>query len=97
MSLKALLSHFGLHSPPFARAVPAGALLDHQSFQETLTRLRLAIESRTAAMVTAEPGLGKSTLLAAFADGLDHGHTRLVYTALCSCGPFGLIGKLAVR
>ncbi len=25
-------------SPPFARAVPAGALLDHQSFQETLTR-----------------------------------------------------------
>ena len=48
-------------------------------------------------MVTAEPGLGKSTLLATFADGLDHAHTRLVYTPLCSCGPFGLIGQLATR
>lgn len=97
MSLKALLSHFGLHSAPFTRAVLPGALLDHQSFQETLARLRLAIESRTAAMVTADPGLGKSTLLATFADGLDPGHTRLVYTPLCSCGPFGLIGQLAAR
>ena len=58
MILKDLLQHFGLHSVPFARAVPKGALLAHQSFNETLTRLRFAIESRTAAMVTAEPGLG---------------------------------------
>ena len=97
MSLKALLQHFGLHSPPFTRAVPAGALLAHASFNEALTRLRYAVESRTPAMVTADPGLGKSTLLAAFSDGLDMANTRLVYSALCSCGPFGLIGQLATR
>jgi type II secretory pathway predicted ATPase ExeA len=48
-------------------------------------------------MVIAEPGLGKSTLLAALADDFDPAHTRVVYTALCSCGPFGLIGQLAAR
>jgi type II secretory pathway predicted ATPase ExeA len=97
MSLKALLLHFGLHSPPFTRAVPDGALLLHTSFNEALTRLRYAVESRTPAMVTAEPGLGKSTLLATFSEGLDMANTRLVYSALCSCGPFGLIGQLATR
>jgi type II secretory pathway predicted ATPase ExeA len=97
MSLKALLQHFGLHSPPFTRAVPAGGLLAHASFNEALTRLRYAAESRTPAMVTAEPGLGKSTLLAAFSEGLDAANTRLVYSALCSCGPFGLIGQLSMR
>lgn len=97
MSLKALLRHFGLHSPPFARSVPTGGLLGHASFNEALTRLRFAVESKTPAMLTAEPGLGKSTLLAAFADALDPATTRLVYTPLCSCGPFGLIGQLSTR
>jgi general secretion pathway protein A len=96
MSFKSLLQHFSLHSAPFARAVPPAALLAHQSFTETLTRLRYAVESRTPAMVTADPGLGKSTLLGVFADGFD-AHTRVVYTPLCSCGPFGLIGQLAAR
>ena len=72
-------------------------LLRHRSFAETLTRLTLAVETRTPALLTAEPGLGKSTLLGVFADSLDKSKTRLVYTALSSCGPFGLVGQLAVR
>jgi len=92
-----LLHHFGLTAMPFARAVSPAGLLHHKSFAEALSRLTLAVESRAAALLTAEPGLGKSTLLGTFADSLDKGRTRLVYTALCSCGPFGLIGQLAVR
>lgn len=92
-----LLRHFGLTSLPFTRSVSEGALLEHKSFTEALERLSLAIGSRTAMLLTAEPGLGKSTLLATFADSLDKARTRLVYTALCSCGPFGLIGQLAQR
>ena len=97
MNLDTLLNHFGLATPPFARAVPEAGLLRHKSFAEALTRLSLAVESRTPALLTAEPGLGKSTLLGVFADALDKGRTRLVYTPLCSCGPFGLIGQLATR
>jgi type II secretory pathway predicted ATPase ExeA len=96
-TVETLLRHFGLTVLPFARAVPEGGLLEHKSFAETLARLHLAVESKTAMLLTAEPGLGKSTLLGVFADGLDKSRVRLVYSALCSCGPFGLIGQLAVR
>ena len=97
MNLDALLNHFGLATHPFARAVPEAGLLRHKSFAEALTRLSLAVDTRTPALLTAEPGLGKSTLLGVFADSLDKTKTRLVYTALCSCGPFGLVGQLATR
>lgn len=97
MNLDALLNHFGLATHPFARAVSEAGLLRHRSFAEALARLSLAVETRTPALLTAEPGLGKSTLLGVFADSLDKSKTRLVYTALTSCGPFGLVGQLAVR
>ena len=97
MPVDKLLHHFGLTRMPFARSVGEGGLLEHKSFVEARERLRLAVESRTAMLLTAEPGLGKSTLLGSFADGLDKAHSRLVYTALCACGPFGLIGQLAAR
>lgn len=97
MPLGDFLRHFGLTTMPFARPVPAAGLLHHKSFTESLARVALAVESRTPAALCAEPGLGKSTLLATFADGLDRGATRLVYTPLCACGPFGLICQLAAR
>jgi type II secretory pathway predicted ATPase ExeA len=97
MPVDQFLRHFGLTLMPFARPVPPAGLLKHKSFEEALSRLSLAVESKSAALITAEPGLGKSTLLGTFADRLDKGRTRLVYTALCSCRPFGLIGQLAGR
>jgi type II secretory pathway predicted ATPase ExeA len=97
MPVDNLLRHFGLTCLPFTRSVPREGLLSHKSFAETLERLRLSVESKTAMLLTAEPGLGKSTLIGTFADELDKGRSRLVYSALCSCGPYGLIGQLAVR
>jgi type II secretory pathway predicted ATPase ExeA len=97
MNLDALLNHFGLATHPFARTVPEAGLVRHRSFTESLARLTLAVDTRTPALLTAEPGLGKSTLLGVFADSIDRSKTRLIYTALCSCGPFGLVGQLAAR
>jgi type II secretory pathway predicted ATPase ExeA len=97
MSIDHVLRHFGLTCLPFARSVSEPGLLRHRSFAEALERLRLALESKSAMVLTAAPGLGKSTLLGTFSDGLDPARFRLVYTALCSCGPFGLIGQLAMR
>jgi len=92
-----LVHHFNLIQLPFGRAVSEAGLLPHRSFSEAMARLSLALSTKTPALVTAEPGLGKSTLLGSLADSLDKAENHLVYTPLCSCGPFGLIGQLAVR
>ena len=92
-----LVHHFNLTQLPFGRAVSEAGLLHHRSFTEATARLSLALSTKTPALFTAEPGLGKSTLLGSLADSLDQTANHLVYTPLCSCGPFGLIGQLAVR
>jgi type II secretory pathway predicted ATPase ExeA len=97
MNVDHLVNHFNLNEFPFGRAVSEAALLRHRTFSEALTRLSLALSTRMPALFTAEPGLGKSTLLGALADSLNKAQTRLVYTPLCACGPFGLVGQLAVR
>lgn len=97
MNVSDLLSHFSLRELPFARAVSEAGLLRHRSFSEALTRLELAIATQSPALLLAEPGLGKSTLLGTLSDSLDETRIRLVYTPLSSCGPFGLVGQLAVR
>lgn len=97
MSVSDLLRNFGLTAMPFARAVPEAGLLQHKGFAEAHARLMLAIESRTPALLCAEPGLGKSTLLGVIADRLEKTTTRWTYSQLCSCGPFGLINQLAER
>jgi len=97
MNADRFVNHFNLSQLPFGRAVSDAGLLHHRSFTEALARLSLAVSTRTPALFTAEPGPGKSTLLGNLADSLDKTTTHLVYTQLCSCGPFGLIGQLAVR
>jgi type II secretory pathway predicted ATPase ExeA len=91
------LGHFNLRAMPFTRAIPEDGLFPHKSFSEALSRLSLGVHSKTPTLLTAEPGLGKSTLLGHFSDSLDKGRYRLVYTALCSCKPYGLVGQLAAR
>ena len=97
MNADQLVNHFNLTQLPFGRAVSEAGLLRHHSFNEALTRLSLALSTKTPAVFTAEPGLGKSTLLGSLADSLDKTANHLVYTPLCSCNPFGLVGQLAVR
>ena len=97
MNADHLVNHFNLNQLPFGRAVSEAGLLHHRTFTEALARLSLALSTKTPALFTAEPGLGKSTLLGNLADSLDKTTNHLVYTPLCSCGPFGLIGQLAVR
>ena len=97
MHVDHFINHFNFTQLPFGRSVSDAGLLHHRSFTEALARLSLAVSTRTPALLIAEPGLGKSTLLANLADALDKTAYRLVYTPLCSCGPFGLIGQLAVR
>ncbi len=97
MNADQLINHFNLTQLPFGRAVSEAGLFRHRSFSEAQARLALALSTKTPALFTAEPGLGKSTLLGSLADSLDKTANHLVYTPLCSCNPFGLVGQLAVR
>jgi type II secretory pathway predicted ATPase ExeA len=97
MNADQLINHFNLTQLPFGRAVSEAGLFHHRSFNEAQARLALALSTKTPALFTAGPGLGKSTLLGSLADSLDKTANHLVYTPLCSCNPFGLVGQLAVR
>jgi type II secretory pathway predicted ATPase ExeA len=48
-------------------------------------------------LLVAPPGTGKSILLNALCASLPPSALRVIATALSSCGPFGLVGQLAVR
>jgi type II secretory pathway predicted ATPase ExeA len=54
-----LMNHFNLTQLPFGRAVSEAGLLQHRSFSEAMARLSLALATKTPALFTAEPGLGK--------------------------------------
>jgi type II secretory pathway predicted ATPase ExeA len=92
-----LLHHFGLTTLPFERAVPSEGLLYHASFAEALERLRFAVDTRGPALLVAPPGTGKSIVLNALCASLPPSDLRVIATALSACGPFGLLGQLAVR
>jgi ATPase subunit of ABC transporter with duplicated ATPase domains len=87
LSLHDLCRHFGFMHPPFARSVASSAIFRHHSFAEALARIRLAIESKAPAALTAEPGLGKSTLFGVLSDELDKDRTRLVYSPVLGVPP----------
>jgi type II secretory pathway predicted ATPase ExeA len=92
-----LLHHFALTALPFERAVPPEGVLHHPSFAEALERLRFAIDSRGPGLLVAPPGTGKSMLLDTLCASLPSSDVRVIATALSSCGPFGLVGQLAMR
>jgi type II secretory pathway predicted ATPase ExeA len=92
-----LLQHFGLTALPFDRAVPPEGVFPHASFAEALERLHFAIDTRGPALLVAPPGTGKSVLLSTLCPSGPPSDLRVIATALSSCGPFGLVGPLAVR
>lgn len=56
-------SFFEMEQTPFTRNVPAGRLYTSQAMKEILGRLCYAADRQLFAVVTADPGCGKSTLI----------------------------------
>lgn len=90
-----LEEHFALTQHPFPKAASEAALLRHNGLQATLDRLRFALDRDTIALLVAESGCGKSTILRLFAKSLDAGSYHVLSTSLTTVGPFGLISHLA--
>jgi type II secretory pathway predicted ATPase ExeA len=92
-----LEEHFKLHRPPFPQATEQNALLHHQSLKDALERLRFAVDRDGIALLSAESGCGKSTVLGCLARELDPTQYLVVYSSLASLGPFGLLSSLVAK
>ena len=57
---------FQMDHTPFVRDIPAEKLYESSSFRETLGRLAYVADRQMFAVITADPGCGKSTLVRRF-------------------------------
>ncbi len=89
--------HFKLVRPPFPQSAEAVALLHHASLKDALDRLRFAIDRDGIALLTAESGCGKSTVLGCLSRDLDPTAYLLVYASLSTLGPFSLLSSLVAK
>ena len=72
-------SFFGMEHTPFVRDVPADKLYESNAFQETLGRLAYVADRQKFAVVTADPGCGKSTLIRRFYEELPKSEYIVLY------------------
>lgn len=89
-----LEEYFGLARPPFPRSAPDTALFRHPGVEQVLARLRFALERDAIAMLVAESGCGKSTVLSLFARSLDAANYHLITTSLTTLAAFGFLASL---
>lgn len=71
--------HFGFHSLPFQRNLPVECLFETNEQQEAFSRLKYVAENKQFAILTAEPGTGKSTTLRKLAGSLNNKRHRVIY------------------
>lgn len=71
--------HFGLTAPPFRSNLAAEELFVSRAAQELNARLHHWLDLRALALVTGEPGSGKTTLCRIFTGALHPGLHRLFY------------------
>lgn len=70
---------FGMTHTPFVRNVPVSALYETPAMKEVLGRLRYIADNKGFAVLTADAGCGKSTMIRRFADSLDPERFILIY------------------
>jgi general secretion pathway protein A len=74
-----ILSIYSLTRLPFSKDIPASEMLDTEALQAARERLEAALEGRTSAVVTGDPGSGKTCLLRAMEESLPQGRYRMHY------------------
>jgi len=70
---------FGMKNTPFSRNVPADSLYESDAMADALGRLSYAADRQLFAVVTADAGCGKSTLIRKFSESLPRDKYILLY------------------
>jgi len=74
-----VLSRFGLAKNPFTKDVPVDELFEHDHAEGALRRLKAAVEGHSSAVLTGEPGTGKTFVLRALEEKLPPSRFRIHY------------------
>lgn len=74
-----LLARYGLTKDPFTKDVPVEELFEHAGSESVLARVSAAIEGRASAVLTGEPGTGKTFVVRAIEAKLPQGRYRVTY------------------
>ena len=82
---------FGMEHTPFVRDIPAEKLYESDAFRETLGRLCYVADRQMFAVVTADPGCGKSTLIRRFYSELPR--EEYIMQTATFCGQQGRISR----
>jgi general secretion pathway protein A len=77
--MRKLENRYGLKHRPFTKEVEAEDLFVSEAMQRHHARLKAAIEGRSCAVVTGEPGTGKTFLLRALENNLNQARYRVTY------------------
>jgi len=77
--MRKLLNRYGLTTLPFSKEVPGDQLMTLAGSEEILTRLQAALEGKASAVLTGEPGVGKTFLLRALEARLHPSRYRITY------------------
>ncbi|MBM3280959.1 MAG: AAA family ATPase [Candidatus Handelsmanbacteria bacterium] len=76
-----LLEYFGFRLLPFSKEITAAHLFPAAQHQELLARLQYAVRHRAFALLTGDPGAGKSVAIRALYELLDRTRHHFVYIA----------------
>lgn len=94
-------SFYGMERTPFTRDVPEGQLYESSAMAEALGRLSYAAERQLFAVVTADAGCGKSTLIRRFVGGMPRDEYIFLYLSDSKLTPRwfykGLLDQLGVE
>src|SRR5574344_121978 len=80
-------SFFNMTNTPFTNAIATDSLLMSTQFQDTLLRLEYAAHNSSFAVLTGPVGVGKSTVLRAFANTLNKDEYEIIYISDSNLSP----------
>ncbi len=88
---------FGMEHTPFSRNIPPDRLYHSEKINDALGRLRYVADHELFAVVTADPGCGKSTLIRMYANELPKDKYVLLYLSDSKLTPRWLYSGLLVQ
>lgn len=90
-------AYFGFTKPPFPQVVATADLYEHPGLKELLARLKMAVRDQSIALITGQGGMGKSTSLRKFRDGLDPNRYNVMAISNPASGLTGVCRDLVRR